>query len=144
MAKIIDTASGKLYHRMGDVGYRDEKGRFWFCGRKSHRVVTPEGTYFTIPCERIFNCHPDVFRTALVGVQKDGKMIPVLCVELERTARMSNRDKIRKELLEMGQKYGHTRGIKTVLFHPSFPVDIRHNAKIFREKLTVWARSKVK
>jgi olefin beta-lactone synthetase len=25
------------------------------------------------------------------------------------------------------------------MIHPSFPVDIRHNAKIFREKLAVWA-----
>jgi hypothetical protein len=30
-----------------------------------------------------------------------------------------------------------------VLFHPAFPVDIRHNAKIFREKLAVWASRKV-
>ena len=29
--------------------------------------------------------------------------------------------------------------ITTFLFHPAFPVDIRHNAKIFREKLAVWA-----
>ena len=29
--------------------------------------------------------------------------------------------------------------VKTILYHPSFPVDIRHNAKIFREKLAVWA-----
>ena len=28
-----------------------------------------------------------------------------------------------------------TREIETFLLHPSFPVDIRHNAKIFREKL---------
>jgi hypothetical protein len=32
----------------------------------------------------------------------------------------------------------------TVLFHPSFPVDIRHNAKIFREKLAVWAARRVR
>ena len=43
---------------MGDVGYLDEQGRFWFCGRKSHRVQTPHGTLFTIPCEAIFNQHP--------------------------------------------------------------------------------------
>ena len=33
----------------------------------------------------------------------------------------------------------HTRVIQTILFHPGFPVDIRHNAKIFREKLAAWA-----
>ena len=31
-------------HRMGDLGSIDEKGRVWFCGRKSQRVRTPPGT----------------------------------------------------------------------------------------------------
>ena len=43
------------------------------------------------------------------------------------------------ELLELGKAQPHTRGIQHILFHPSFPVDIRHNAKIFREKLAAWA-----
>ena len=33
--------------------------------------------------------------------------------------------------------------METFLVHPSFPVDIRHNAKIFREKLAVWAEEKL-
>ena len=33
--------------------------------------------------------------------------------------------------------------IRTILFHPSFPVDARHNAKIFREKLAEWATRKL-
>ena len=44
------------------------RGRIWFCGRKSHRVVLPDETLFTIPCEAIFNTHPEVARSALVGV----------------------------------------------------------------------------
>ncbi len=62
---------------MGDVGYFDEQGRLWYCGRKSHRVVTQDGVLFTEQIEGIFNAHPLVYRTALVGVQ--GK--PVLWVE---------------------------------------------------------------
>ncbi len=72
---------------MGDVGYRDNQGRIWFCARKAHRVVTatPGGeTLFTIPCEAVFNTHPAVFRTALVGVGSPGAMRPVLCVERQR------------------------------------------------------------
>jgi hypothetical protein len=34
-----------------------------------------------------------------------------------------------------------TAGIADFMLHPSFPVDIRHNAKIFREHLAVWAES---
>jgi len=135
LAKIPDPANNRFFHRMGDVGYQDEQGRVWMCGRKSHRVVTSEGTLFTIPCEGIFNTHPKVFRTALVGVKRQ----PVLCVELEAEARNEDPARIRKELLEIGAAHEITRPIKRILFHPGFPVDIRHNAKIFREKLALWA-----
>jgi hypothetical protein len=36
-----------------------------------------------------------------------------------------------------------TGAIKTLLFHPGFPVDFRHNAKIIREKLAVWAKNEL-
>jgi acyl-CoA synthetase (AMP-forming)/AMP-acid ligase II len=137
LAKIADPAGG-IFHRMGDLGGRDEQGRIWFCGRKSHRVVTPSETLFTIPCEAVFNTHPDVFRTALVGIGEPGGQRSVLCVELEK-GRWVDRDKVRRELLEIGKAHIHTHGITTILFHPGFPVDIRHNAKIFREKLARWA-----
>jgi acyl-CoA synthetase (AMP-forming)/AMP-acid ligase II len=65
-AKIRDN-EGRIWHRIGDVGYLDEQERFWFCGRKAHRVVTAERTYFSIPCEAIFNRHPKVFRSALAN-----------------------------------------------------------------------------
>jgi acyl-CoA synthetase (AMP-forming)/AMP-acid ligase II len=138
LAKILDSAGG-FYHRMGDVGYFDERGRIWFCGRKSHRVVTPRGTLFTIPCEAIFNTHPAVFRSALVGVTNEPETEPVLCVELEPQARGADRKELREELRAIGAKHPHTKPIKTFLFHPGFPVDIRHNSKIFREKLAFWA-----
>ncbi len=129
---------------MGDLGYRDAQGRVWFCGRKAHRVTTPHETLFTIPCEAIFNTHADVFRTALVGVGAQGRQLPVLCVELEKGTDTSAVKRIYQELLEIGSQFEITRDIKRVLFHPSFPVDIRHNAKIFREKLAVWAAEKVR
>jgi acyl-CoA synthetase (AMP-forming)/AMP-acid ligase II len=137
LAKIPDSEQGCFYHRMGDVGYLDEKGRVWYCGRKSQRVVTPVGTLFTEPVEGVFNAHPQVRRTALVGVTRDGTTVPVLCVELLESAR--ERETIKKELLTLGAAHPDTKTIATILFHPRFPVDIRHNAKIFREKLAVWA-----
>ena len=139
LAKIQDPADGGFYHRMGDVGYFDERGRLWFCGRKSHRVVTAQGTRYTIPCEGVFNRNPRVFRTALVGVRRNGAMEPVLCVELEAGAGSVSKDIIRAELRELGSQNECTRQIQTILFHPAFPVDVRHNAKIFRDQLAVWA-----
>jgi acyl-CoA synthetase (AMP-forming)/AMP-acid ligase II len=138
LAKIVDLAHGSLYHRMGDLGYFDEQGRLWFCGRKSQRVVIPSGTFFTIPCEGVFNTPLNVHRTALVGVTRNGTTEPVLCVERE-VSLPSNEEPLRRELLALGAAHPHTRAIKTILFHNQFPVDVRHNAKIFREELAVWA-----
>ncbi|MSQ70488.1 MAG: peptide synthase [Betaproteobacteria bacterium] len=139
MAKIQDPAGGGFYHRMGDVGYVDERGRLWFCGRKAHRVVTAQDTHYTIPCEAVFNSSPRVYRSALVGVQRHGDTEPVLCVELEAAACNDAHEDLRAELRGLGSKHAHTRDIQTILFHPAFPVDVRHNAKIFRDKLAVWA-----
>jgi len=140
LAKIPD--GGSFWHRMGDVGYLDEKRRLWFCGRKSHRVIAPGGVHFTIPCEAIFNCHADVRRSALVGTgQKNGRQ-PVIVIEPENRARVGSqrqRKKFADELLELGSQSPLTQDIRRALFHPAFPVDIRHNAKISREKLAQWA-----
>ena len=142
LAKITDGEA--VRHRMGDLGYFDERGRLWFCGRKSQRVGTVQGTLFTVPCESVFNTHPEVFRTALVGVGKEGAKVPVLCVELEDTVSRAQHDRVRSELLDLGAGFEHTKSIRSVLFHPAFPVDIRHNAKIGRGELAAWAAPKVK
>ncbi len=139
----IPASDGKFFHRMGDVGYLDERGRIWFCGRKSQRVITSAGTLFTITCEAIFNTHPAVFRSALVGVPRAGDMEPVICIELEAEARGQDEAKLRAELLALAARFPHTQTIRTVLFHPAFPVDIRHNAKIFREQLAGWAKEQL-
>jgi acyl-CoA synthetase (AMP-forming)/AMP-acid ligase II len=142
LAKIADP-SGGFWHRMGDVGYFDHQGRLWFCGRKSQRVVTADRTLFTIPCEGVFNAHPAVFRTALVGVARGGTVEPVLCVEREPGVQVDDAT-LRHELLALGARHPHTADIRTILFHPAFPVDIRHNAKIFREQLAVWAAERLR
>ncbi|MCZ7649051.1 MAG: fatty acid CoA ligase family protein [Planctomycetota bacterium] len=143
LAKIADPRDGGFWHRMGDLGYLDERGRVWMCGRKSHRVRTAEGELYTVPCEGIFNAHPSVFRTALVGVGPPGAQRPVLCVELEKHAD-PDLSRVRRELLELGAAHELTRGIREILFHSAFPVDIRHNAKIFRERLAVWAARRLR
>jgi olefin beta-lactone synthetase len=147
LAKIQDDAGedagGEVWHRMGDVGYFDAQGRLWFCGRKAHRVTTLDGTLFPVPCETIFNAHPDVQRTALVGVGPQGRQRPVLVVEPRAGCfphSILEKQRFTLELLALGVEYPHTRDIQDVLFYPdTFPTDVRHNAKIQREKLAVWA-----
>jgi acyl-CoA synthetase (AMP-forming)/AMP-acid ligase II len=153
LAKIRDPRTGDVLHRMGDVGYLDEHGRLWFCGRKSHRVVTPHGTLFTDMVEPVFNTVEGVHRTALVGVTRDGVTYPVLCVEPKKLYPRSVNNgilpggawdpkAIESELRVIGGKFPHTQSINTFLIYDragGFPVDVRHNSKIFREKLARWA-----
>lgn len=144
ISKIQD--GERLWHRMGDVGYLDEENRFWFCGRKAHRVITDRGTLFTIPCEAVFNEHPEVNRSALVGTGETDAKNPVVIIEPfpDRMPRKgSHRKRFARELKQMADRHPHTDRIDQFLFHPGFPVDIRHNAKIFREKLAVWAEKQL-
>jgi len=140
LAKIEDGNS--FWHRMGDVGRLDEKNRLWFYGRKNQRVITGVKTLYTIPCEAIFNQHPDVKRSALVGIGLRTKQEPVIVIEPTYPNRLKSSvvlNKFKEELLECGARTAITRSIKKILFYPKFPVDVRHNAKIFREKLSLWA-----
>ena len=140
LAKIYDDDGG-VWHRMGDVGYFDSRGRLWMCGRKAHRVETTDGLLLPVPCEAIFNAHADVSRTALVGVGPPGQQRPLLVVELHSGQIPVGGEKQRliNELLALGRDYEHTQPIQEFLFHESFPVDVRHNVKIQREKLAAWA-----
>lgn len=141
-AKSKMAAPERKWHRMGDVGWMDADGDLWFCGRKSHRVKTAGGPMFTVCCEAIFNAHPRIYRSALVGVGADEAKTPVMIVECHPEQRPSgggDEAKLREELLTLAQGSPLTAGIERVLFHESFPVDARHNAKIRREDLTVWA-----
>ncbi|MDQ6962918.1 MAG: fatty acid CoA ligase family protein [Mariprofundaceae bacterium] len=141
LAKIYCHQTGRFYHRMGDLGYLDDLNRLWMCGRKTHRVITAKEVLYTIACERILDVHPEVKRTALVGIPDVNSVYqqPVLCVELNDHVLPSRHTEIRQQLHEIALWNKQTKNIKDIRFHPKFPVDIRHNAKIFREKLAVWA-----
>lgn len=138
LSKIIDPRDGATWHRMGDLGRRDGTGLLWFYGRKSHRVVTPSATLYTIAVEAVFNRVHGVARTALVGIDSR----PILCVE--RSYKGPGDRSILRDLTEIGAMHEHTKEIHTFLFHRGFPVDIRHNAKIRRESLAIWAARKLR
>jgi acyl-CoA synthetase (AMP-forming)/AMP-acid ligase II len=130
--------TGAVWHRMGDCGYLDADGRLWFVGRKVERVETQQGTLHTEPCEQVFRCHPRVTRCALVGLGERGRQRPALIVEAvvkdSAAARVFAR-----ELRVLALEHTHTTPVKLFYFHPKFPVDVRHNAKIHRLTLAQWA-----
>jgi acyl-coenzyme A synthetase/AMP-(fatty) acid ligase len=128
---------------MGDLGYLDEQGRLWFCGRKAHRVETGTERLLSIPCEAVFNQHPLVRRSALVSVRRGEAVEPGICVELEPGATDTGRQTLVHELEVLAQGAPHTRSIRRFFVHPGFPVDVRHNAKIDRLALSRWASQQV-
>lgn len=136
-AKI--TAGDTFWHRMGDLGCLDETGCLWLAGRKTQRVETGQEVLFTIPCEAVFNQHPAVARSALVGRGERGQQTPVIVIEpkpgcLPRSA--AEKAALLAELRALAQAHPHTRAIHDFVIYPCpFPVDIRHNSKISREKL---------
>ncbi len=130
------------WHRMGDLGYLDNQGRLWFCGRKSHRVTSSAGDYFPVPIESIFNQHSSIRRSALVGIGPSNNQEMVLILEPVLKTLLnddSQQLKVIKELIEIAKPYDSASKVKHFLWHPCLPTDIRHNAKIFREKLSQWA-----
>ena len=140
LAKMRD--GERVWHRMGDTGYFDAAGRLWYCGRKSHRVVLSDRVLHTAPVEEVLNTHPAVLRTALVPVRVAGQVEPLVCVERAPQVPLSDAQLV-AELQAMTAQHGSLQGISRFLVHPKFPVDIRHNAKIGREVLAVWAQSRV-
>jgi acyl-CoA synthetase (AMP-forming)/AMP-acid ligase II len=142
----VQTAEAKIregdqvWHRMGDVGYIDDKGRLWFCGRKAHIVETDAGVLYPVQVEALFNQIPDVPRTALVGREQSGRKTAVLVVEAQEKINRDTRIRITDNALEIIENNGLSKSIHEVLFLSEFPVDTRHNAKIKREVITDWVR----
>ncbi|NQZ58806.1 MAG: AMP-binding protein [Lentisphaeraceae bacterium] len=134
-----------IWHRMGDIGYFDEEGRLWFCGRKVDRVTLKDRELYTDQCENIFNTHQAVRRSALIRmIDECGEVQAAIVVEPAEVSIMNDKTSLaalETELLELATSFDKTSPIKRVLFKSSFPVDVRHNAKIKREILTAWADS---
>jgi len=133
LAKIKD--NGSFWHRMGDLGYMDDRNRLWFCGRKTHRVETAAGLLYSVNCEALFNTHPGVRRSALIGIGKKGKQTAAIVIERTVEGRKLDKKRLENELLILAGKNPLTKQIKSVYFCDQMPVDVRHNIKIDRLKL---------
>jgi acyl-CoA synthetase (AMP-forming)/AMP-acid ligase II len=132
-SKIADGAGH--WHRMGDMGWLDPSGRLWFCGRKVERVLSPDGALYTDCCEAIFNTHPQVYRSALVdlGGGRPGIVIEPEAGFFPKTS--AARQAFQRSLVELARQHALTASLKDFFFEASFPVDVRHNAKIHRLSL---------
>jgi acyl-CoA synthetase (AMP-forming)/AMP-acid ligase II/pimeloyl-ACP methyl ester carboxylesterase len=142
IGKIGDGES--FWHRMGDLGYLDSNGNLYYCGRKAHSVYTAERAFHSVPIEEIFNQLPRVRRSALIAI--NGGREPALVVEplpQDWPETSAQEESFKNELRALAQQSSLTSSITTFFFHRSFPVDARHNAKIFREQLQEWAEKSI-
>ena len=99
-------------------------------------------TLFSIPVEAIFNNHEQVFRSALAGVGPKASQTPVIFIE--PAGKIKNEKAFIKEMIDIAKSNPLTDKIEHVFIEKDFPVDIRHNSKIFREKLAVKAKKLLK
>ncbi len=139
--KVLDGMD--VWHRMGDIGYLDDQDRFWFCGRKSHRVISNHRVLYTETIEAIVNTDPEVYRSALVGTGDRFSQNPVVILERwpkNLHERKFNDAELTKSIIQKLQENPRSSGVHRAVVYPGkLPTDIRHNSKIFREKLTDWA-----
>jgi acyl-CoA synthetase (AMP-forming)/AMP-acid ligase II len=135
LAKISDSTTARgFWHRMGDIGYLDHQGRLWFCGRKSHRVETEKESLYPTPIESVFNNHPMVQRSALIGIGEYGKQIPAIVIQPNEEEMFDVRE-LKLEIAEFAKENPMTQKIQKIYLKETLPVDIRHNIKIDRLKL---------
>ena len=95
-----------------------------------------------LPSQKLWNTHPRVFRSALVGIGERLNQTPVMIIEPKPgqfPGTTDDRAQFECELRELGAGYATTRTIGHFLFRRDLPVDVRHNVKINREQLAIWA-----
>lgn len=138
-AKIYES-NGEVWHRTGDVGYFDDQGRIWFCGRKAHICNYGDETYYSVKVEYCFNGLTGINRVALVNIFLDGQKVLALCIEpTQRFMGPTARHRIVANIVQVARSY-HIP-LKVIAFYPrQFPVDKRHHAKIERHLLAKWAQ----
>lgn len=127
---------GQCWHRMGDMGYLDEAGRLWFCGRKVEMVSVGDQRFYTECVEGTYMTHRDVRRCALIQWKSEALGTKIALVVEPEIHRAAASKKEQQSLAEDLHKHVKQLSSQVVLnayfFQKKLPVDVRHNAKIHR------------
>lgn len=122
---------GRLWHRMGDLGYLDARGWLWFCGRMVEAVRADAGLLYTECVEALFQDVPGLKRCALIA----WNALPALVLEPEPELSLSRRDFadfVNRVAVCVRERHGNPLPVEHFFVCRSLPVDVRHNAKIHR------------
>ncbi|MEI3865829.1 alpha/beta fold hydrolase [Microbacterium sp. CCNWLW134] len=127
---------GGRWHRTGDVGHLDAEGRLWVEGRVPHVLVTADGPLAPVGPEQQIEKVDGVRRAAVVGVGPQGLRQAVAVIE---TTPATKAPGLAAPELAARIRTATDVSLVAVLAVPALPTDIRHNSKIDRTRLSVWA-----
>jgi acyl-coenzyme A synthetase/AMP-(fatty) acid ligase/pimeloyl-ACP methyl ester carboxylesterase len=123
------------WHRSGDVGHIDSAGRLWVEGRLVHVITTADGPLTPVGVEQRIEAESPVTGAAVVGVGPPGTQQVVAVVVPGTPAPVG------LATPELASTIRTAAGVRlaAVLGVNALPVDIRHAAKIDRQRLARWA-----
>lgn len=116
---------GRTWHRMGDLGYKDARGRLWLVGRITETVWSGGDPLYPLQVEGLVDALPGVRRSALVAVRGEA----VVAVVPSLPAPPGLEAEVRAACAAAGFR------IARVLLRDALPLDPRHNAKLERARL---------
>ncbi len=129
-------APAARWHRTGDLGHLDAEGRLWIEGRVQHVIVTADGPLAPVGPEQDVERADAVRRAAVVGVGPHGLKQAVAVVETHPAATASG---LASPEVTAAVRAATAQPLAAVLAVPQLPTDVRHNSKIDRSRLAVWA-----
>jgi acyl-CoA synthetase (AMP-forming)/AMP-acid ligase II len=107
-----------VWHRTGDAGYLDDRGRLWLLGRCAACIQDARGILYPFAVEAIAHHHPGIHRAAILSHSRRR----ILAIELDDNGTHPDPASLKAALART--EIDEVR----VLRH--LPVDRRHNAKI--------------
>ena len=129
-----ESARDSGWHRTGDVGHLDADGRLWVEGRLAHLIKTPNGPVTPVGIEQSVERLDGVTLAAAVGVGPVAGQVVVVVLQAPQArpgpATVDLTDRVRAAV---------TTDVAAVLVVRELPVDIRHNSKIDRDRVSQWA-----
>jgi len=145
------------WHATGDIGRIDQQGRLWVAGRVAHMLTIRDGDAVAglgpVGIEKVVEQIPGVYMAAAVGI--DGTDVAgqkaAVVLQLDTPAKTPQHVKlplandvratVADWLATIADRHGaiHEIDVVAVLSVPKLPVDRRHNSKIDRTRVAIWA-----
>ena len=121
----IPRPDGQVWHRTGDAGFLDDRGRLWLVGRVKDGILVGNRVYWPYPLEKTLDDLPGIRRSAVLSWE--GKLMMIF----ETQGQLD----LAPVLAELRASGIFRAAWATVV---SMPVDGRHNSKIDRPLLREW------